>query len=69
MLQLSVGGRRKPPSRKLSGLQTRDRGDAEKEVAKDSQDHNGEVVRLNLTTPGMSFAAALRGKTEEQQQP
>jgi hypothetical protein len=27
----------------------------------------GRVFPSNLTTPGMSFAAALRGKTEEQQ--
>jgi hypothetical protein len=27
------------------------------------------VFSSNLTTPGMSFAASLRGKTEEQQQP
>jgi hypothetical protein len=27
----------------------------------------GSVFSSNLTTPGMSFAAALRGKTEEQQ--
>jgi hypothetical protein len=27
------------------------------------------VFSSNLTTPGKSFAAALRGKTEEQQQP
>jgi hypothetical protein len=33
MLQLSVGGRRKTPSLKLSELQTRGGGDAEEEVA------------------------------------
>jgi hypothetical protein len=27
------------------------------------------LISSNLTTPGTSFAAALRGKTEEQQQP
>jgi hypothetical protein len=67
MLQLSVGGRRKPPSRKLWGLQTHE-GDAAREIEEDTQD-NGEGVLFQLTTPGMSFAAALRGKTEEQQQP
>jgi hypothetical protein len=55
MLQLQFRGRRKTPSRKLLGLQTSEGGDAEKEDA-------------DLTTPGMSFAAALRRKTEEQQQ-
>jgi hypothetical protein len=44
MLQLSVGGRRKTPSRKLSGLQTREGGDSEEEVAEDTQDYNGEGV-------------------------
>jgi hypothetical protein len=29
----------------------------------------GKVFSSNLTTPGMSFAAALRSKREEQQQP
>jgi hypothetical protein len=33
----------KTPSRKLSGLQTRGRGDAEEEVAEDTQDYNGKV--------------------------
>jgi hypothetical protein len=62
MLQLLVGGRRKTPPRKLLGLQTREGCCAEKEVAEYTQDYN-------LTTRGMSFAAALRGKTEEQQKP
>jgi hypothetical protein len=50
-------------------LQTCEGGDAEKEVAEDTQVYNGRVFSSNLTTPGVSFAAALRGKTEEQQQP
>jgi hypothetical protein len=29
----------------------------------------GRLIPSKLATPGMSFAAALRGKTEEQQQP
>jgi hypothetical protein len=29
----------------------------------------GRLIPSKLTTPGMPFAAALRGKTEEQQQP
>jgi hypothetical protein len=44
MLQLPVGGRGKKQSRKLTGLQTREGGDAEKEVAEDNQDYNGEGV-------------------------
>jgi hypothetical protein len=36
VLHLSVGGRRKTPSSKLSGLQTREGGDAEEEVAEDT---------------------------------
>jgi hypothetical protein len=62
MMQLPFGGRRKPPFRQLSGLQIHRGGDAKKEVAEDTQDYN-------LTTPGVSFAVALRGRTEEQQQP
>jgi hypothetical protein len=50
-----------PPSRELSGLQTGEGGDAEKEVAEDTEDYN-------LTAPCMHFAAALRVRTEEQQQ-
>jgi hypothetical protein len=69
LLQLSVGVRRETPSRKLSGLQTREGGDVEKEVEEDTQDYNRKGVLLNLTTPGVSFAAALRGRTQEQQQP
>jgi hypothetical protein len=44
MLQVSVGGRRKPPFLKLTGLQTRESGDTEREVAEDSQDYNGKGV-------------------------
>jgi hypothetical protein len=42
MLQLPAGGKRNPPSRKLSGLQTCEGGDAEKEVAEDTKDYNGK---------------------------
>jgi hypothetical protein len=44
ILQLPVGGRRKTPFRQLSGLQTREGGDAEKEVVEDTQDYNGKSV-------------------------
>jgi hypothetical protein len=44
MLQLPVGGSRKTVSRQLSGLQTCERGDAEKEVSEDTQDKNGKGV-------------------------
>jgi hypothetical protein len=40
-----------------------------KRISEDTQDHYGRAFWSNLTTPGMSFAAALRGKTEIQQQP
>jgi hypothetical protein len=69
MLQLSVGGRRKPPSPQLSGLRTREVVDAEKVVAEAHRTTTGRVFSSNLTTPDMSFVEALRGKTEEQQQP
>jgi hypothetical protein len=69
MLQLPVGGRRETPSRQLSGLQTRERGDAEKEVVGNTQDYNRKGVLFQSHHSGLSFAAALRGRTEEQQQP
>jgi hypothetical protein len=53
-----------PSSRTLLGLQTREGGDAENEVAEDTLYYNG-VLFSNLTIPGMSFAAALRDQTEE----
>jgi hypothetical protein len=67
--QLPIGGRGKPPSRQLSGLQTREGGDSEKEVAEDIQGYNGRVFSTNLSTPGMFFAEALRSRTEKHQQP
>jgi hypothetical protein len=57
MLQLSVGGRRKPPSRKLSGLQPIEGRDAEEEVAEGIT--TGRVFSSNLAIPGMFLAAAL----------
>jgi hypothetical protein len=38
------GGQKKIPSRQLSGLQTPEGGDAEKEVIEDTQDYNGKGV-------------------------
>jgi hypothetical protein len=49
--------------------------DAKQEIQKKKKSQRaprtttGRVFSSNLTTPGMSFAAALRSKTEEQQQP
>jgi hypothetical protein len=43
-VQLSVARRRNTQSRKLSGLQTRERRDADREVAENTQDYNGEGV-------------------------
>jgi hypothetical protein len=65
MLQLSVRGRSKTPSRKLSGLQTREKVEAEEEVTEDTEDYTGKVFSFNLMTPGMSFAATLRSSTGE----
>jgi hypothetical protein len=69
MLPLSVGGSRKTSSRKLSGLQTSKEEMQKKKSQRTSRTTTGSVFSSNLTTPGMSFTAALRGKTEEQQQP
>jgi hypothetical protein len=49
-------------------LQTREGGDAENKSQNISRTTMGGVFSSNHTTPGMSFAAALRGRTEEQQQ-
>jgi hypothetical protein len=66
----TVGWRKeKTPSCQLSGLQTCEGGDAEKEFAEDTQDYNRKGVLFNLTPTGVPFAAALRGKAKEQQQP
>jgi hypothetical protein len=40
-----------------------------KKVQRTPKNTTGRLISYKLTTPGMSFAAALRGKTEEQQQP
>jgi hypothetical protein len=44
MLQLPVGGRGKPASCQLSGLQTHEGGDTEKDLAEDTQDYKGKGV-------------------------
>jgi hypothetical protein len=44
ILQISVGERRKPKSRHISGLQICEGGDAEKEAAEDTEDYNGKSV-------------------------
>jgi hypothetical protein len=71
MMQLSVGGRRKPTSSKLSGLQTPERGDTEKEVADDHQDHNGKDDLFHTYHSRHvvhSGALALLRETEQQVQ-
>jgi hypothetical protein len=66
----TAGGRKgKPTPRQLKGLQTREGGDAGKKSRRTPRTTTGRVFSSNLTTPGMSFAAALPGSTEEQQQP
>jgi hypothetical protein len=44
-------------------------GGAEKEVAENTQNYNGESVLFQPHHTGMFLAAAFRGKREEQQQP
>jgi hypothetical protein len=68
MLQLPVGGGRESSSRKLPRLQTCEGIPTEAEITENTQDDNGKGVHF-FTTLGMSFAAALRGRTEEQKQP
>jgi DNA replication initiation complex subunit (GINS family) len=67
LLYLPVDGGKETPSLQLSGLQTREEGDAE-EVVKNTKTKMGRVLSSNLTTQGVSFAAALRGSTVQQQQ-
>jgi hypothetical protein len=55
ILQLPVGEKRKNPSRKLSGLQTREGGEAEKEVAENTQDYNGECFLFQLHCSSHAF--------------
>jgi hypothetical protein len=69
MLQLLVGGRRTPHPAKYRGWRH-----AKKEIQKNKSEKicrttTGRVFSSNFTTPCMSFAEALRGRTEEQQQP
>jgi hypothetical protein len=40
-----------------------------KKVQRTPKTTTGRLISSKLTTPGVSFAAALRGQTEEQQQP
>jgi hypothetical protein len=66
----TVGWREvKTPTSKLSGLQTHEGGDAEKKSQRTPRTTSGRDFSSNLRTPGMSFEATLRGKTEERQQP
>jgi hypothetical protein len=69
MLQLPAGGSRKPPSCQLSGLQAREGEDTEKKSQRTPRTTTGRGFSSNLTTPGVSLAAAVRGRTGEQQQP
>jgi hypothetical protein len=62
MLQLSVRGKRKPPSIQLLRLQ-------KKKSQRTNRTTTERVFSSNLTTPGLSFAPAPQGKREEQQQP
>jgi hypothetical protein len=50
------------------GLQTSEGRDAEKEVAEETMTTTGMEFSSNISTLGMTSAAALRGRTEEQQQ-
>jgi hypothetical protein len=69
ILQLAVGGRRKPPARQLSWLQTREGGDAGKEVTKNTQDCYGKVVLFQthhaasdtLGVSGRSLHSGIQG--------
>jgi hypothetical protein len=66
---MSVGGRRNPPSPNYRGCRHAKEEMQMKMSQKTPKTTTGRLIPSKLTTPGMSFAAALRGKAEEQQQP
>jgi hypothetical protein len=49
-------------------LQTHQRRNAKKEGSENTQNYHGQVFTSNSITPSVSFAAALRGSAEQQQQ-
>jgi hypothetical protein len=66
--QLSFGGRRKShPANYLGCRHTKE--EMQKKSQRTPRTVTGRLCSSKLTTLGMSFAAALRSKTEEQQQP
>jgi hypothetical protein len=67
MLQLSEG--ENPHPENYRGCRHAKEEMQKKKSQRTPRTTTGRVFSSNLTTPGMSFAAALQGKTEEQQQP
>jgi hypothetical protein len=51
------------------GLQIHEGGDAEKESQRTPKTTTRRVLFSNLATPDVSFAAALRGSTQQQHRP
>jgi hypothetical protein len=68
VLQLQTAGGRKTSARQLPGVQAREGGAAEEEITENTQDYN-QVFSSNTITPGVSFAAALRGGSAQTEQP
>jgi hypothetical protein len=60
-------GERLHPANYRGCIQMKD--EMQKKSQRTPKTTTGRLISSKLTTPGMSFAAALRGKTEEQQQP
>jgi hypothetical protein len=69
MLQLPVSGGRESSSRQLSRLQTCQRRTTKRKAHRTLKTTTGRVFSSNRITPGVSFAAALRGSAEQQQKP
>ncbi|XP_033609133.1 uncharacterized protein LOC117282667 [Cryptotermes secundus] len=63
MLQLSVGRRRKPPSRDYRGCRHVKEEMQKEKLQKTPRATTGRVFSSNLTTPGVFFAVVLRVKT------
>jgi hypothetical protein len=68
ILQLPVGGRRNPHPTKYLGCRHAEEEVRKKKTQRTPRTTTGREFSSNLTTPGTSLAAALRGKPEEQQQ-
>jgi hypothetical protein len=69
ILQMPVGGRRKPHPANYLGCRHAKEEMQTKNSQRTPRTTTGRIFSSKLTNPSMSSAAPLRGKAEEQQQP